>query len=214
MNRFWNVDIIITFRLIYDKLRFHRKIRVEIRSQHKYISRHLTNVLQTVIVSFFTLLDRIPQVIELYNLTIKDSAVIQCNASNAFGYDFTNAFVNVMREPPYFVKPPQTELRAVDGHSVTLFCQTFSAPKALISWSKDGRPINGGRYRNMPNGDLFISVSTHRRPWFSSDDANACFAYYFVNVVTDILRSFSTFQKSWEWNWTANPTTTRHTDTH
>ncbi|THD28052.1 Neuroglian [Fasciola hepatica] len=95
---------------------------------------------------------------ELYNLTIKDTAVIQCNASNAFGYAFTNAYVNVMREPPYFIKPPQTELRAVDGHPVTLFCQTFSAPKALISWSKDGRPINGGRYQNMENGDLFISA--------------------------------------------------------
>ncbi|VDP80263.1 unnamed protein product [Echinostoma caproni] len=97
-------------------------------------------------------------VMELYNLTIKDTAVIQCNASNAFGYAFTNAYVNVMREPPYFIKPPQTELRAVDGHPVTLFCQTFSAPKALISWSKDGRPINGGRYQSMSNGDLFISA--------------------------------------------------------
>ncbi|CAL8079591.1 unnamed protein product [Calicophoron daubneyi] len=93
----------------------------------------------------------------LSNLTIKDSAVIQCNASNAFGYAFTNAYVNVMCEPPYFILPPQAELRAVDGHNVTLYCQTFSAPKAVISWAKDGRPINGGRYQSMPNGDLYIS---------------------------------------------------------
>ncbi|KAF8568840.1 hypothetical protein P879_04178 [Paragonimus westermani] len=93
----------------------------------------------------------------LYNLTIKDTAVIQCNASNAFGYDFVNAYVNVMREPPYFIKPPQSNHRVVDGHQVTLFCQTFSAPKAVISWTKDGRPINGGRYQNLPTGDLLIS---------------------------------------------------------
>ncbi|KAF6780001.1 hypothetical protein AHF37_00466 [Paragonimus kellicotti] len=93
----------------------------------------------------------------LYNLTIKDTAVIQCNASNAFGYDFVNAYVNVMREPPYFIKPPQANHRVVDGHQVTLFCQTFSAPKAVISWTKDGRPINGGRYQSLPTGDLLIS---------------------------------------------------------
>ncbi|CAH8558035.1 unnamed protein product [Dicrocoelium dendriticum] len=100
-------------------------------------------------------------VMRLYNLTVKDTAVIQCNASNAFGYDLVNAYVNVMREPPYFIKPPQSELRVVDGHEVTLNCQTFSAPKAVISWSKDGRPINGGRYRSLPNGDLRIAAAAN-----------------------------------------------------
>nr|CAH8826305.1 unnamed protein product [Trichobilharzia regenti] len=93
---------------------------------------------------------------QLNNLTIKDSAVIQCNASNKFGYAFTNAYVNVMREAPYFIKPPEAVVRAVDGNKITLFCQTFSAPKALISWTKDRRPINGGRYKILPSGDLFI----------------------------------------------------------
>ncbi|GAA55926.1 neuroglian, partial [Clonorchis sinensis] len=96
-------------------------------------------------------------VMHLYNLTVKDTAVIQCNASNAFGYDFVNAYLNVMREPPYFIKPPQAEQRVVDGHEVTIYCQTFSAPKALISWTKDGRPISGGRYRSLITGDLKIS---------------------------------------------------------
>ncbi|CAH8462402.1 unnamed protein product [Heterobilharzia americana] len=93
---------------------------------------------------------------QLSNLTIKDSAVIQCNASNKFGYAFTNAYVNVMREAPYFIKAPEAVLRAVDGNKVTLFCQTFSAPKAIISWTKDRRPINGGRYKILPSGDLLI----------------------------------------------------------
>ncbi|CAH8446819.1 unnamed protein product [Schistosoma bovis] len=93
---------------------------------------------------------------QLSNLTIKDSAVIQCNASNKFGYAFTNAYVNVMREAPYFMKPPESVVRAVDGNQVTLFCQTFSAPKAIISWTKDRRPINGGRYKILASGDLFI----------------------------------------------------------
>lgn len=96
---------------------------------------------------------------QLSNLTIKDSAVIQCNASNKFGYAFTNAYVNVMREAPYFMKPPESVVRAVDGNQVTLFCQTFSAPKAIISWTKDRRPINGGRYKILTSGDLFIEVS-------------------------------------------------------
>ncbi|KAK4473717.1 hypothetical protein MN116_003061 [Schistosoma mekongi] len=93
---------------------------------------------------------------QLNNLTIKDSAVIQCNASNKFGYAFTNAYVNVMREAPYFMKPPESVVRAVDGNQVTLYCQTFSAPKAIISWTKDRRPINGGRYKILTTGDLFI----------------------------------------------------------
>lgn len=95
----------------------------------------------------------------LNNLTIKDAAVIQCNASNKFGSVFSNAYVNVMREPPYFIKPPQSVLRVVDGSEVVLYCQTFSAPKAIISWTKDRRPINGGRYQSMSTGDLRIAVS-------------------------------------------------------
>ena len=95
----------------------------------------------------------------LNNLTVDDIAVIQCNASNSFGYDFVNAYVNVMREPPYIYMAPPKSLRQTEGTPVLLPCRSYSAPKALVAWRKDGRPINGGRYQVMENGDLVIEAS-------------------------------------------------------
>uniref|UniRef100_A0A0R3W956 Neuroglian n=1 Tax=Taenia asiatica TaxID=60517 RepID=A0A0R3W956_TAEAS len=92
----------------------------------------------------------------LNNLTVDDNAVIQCNASNSFGYDFVNAFVNVLREPPYIYEAPPKILRQTEGAMVLLPCRSYSAPRALVAWRKDGRPINGGRYQVMENGDLII----------------------------------------------------------
>ncbi|KAL5966472.1 Neuroglian [Taenia solium] len=95
----------------------------------------------------------------LNNLTVDDNAVVQCNASNSFGYDFVNAFVNVLREPPYIYEAPPKILRQTEGAMVLLPCRSYSAPRALVAWRKDGRPINGGRYQVMENGDLVIEVS-------------------------------------------------------
>ncbi|VDD77025.1 unnamed protein product [Mesocestoides corti] len=92
----------------------------------------------------------------LNNLTVDDIAVIQCNASNSFGYDFVNAYINVLREPPYIYEGPPKNLRQAEGPPVLLPCRSYSAPKALVSWRKDGRPINGGRYQVQENGDLII----------------------------------------------------------
>lgn len=94
----------------------------------------------------------------LNNLTLDDIAVVQCNASNSFGYDFVNAYVNVLREPPYIYQAPPKDLSQTEGSAVLLPCRTYSAPKALVAWRKDGRPINGGRYQVMENGDLVIEV--------------------------------------------------------
>ncbi|KAM7535344.1 hypothetical protein Aperf_G00000097093 [Anoplocephala perfoliata] len=92
----------------------------------------------------------------LSNLTVDDIAVIQCNASNSFGYDFVNAYVNVLREAPYIYQAPPKDLRQTEGTQILLPCRSYSAPKALVAWRKDGRPINGGRYQVMENGDLVI----------------------------------------------------------
>ncbi len=94
----------------------------------------------------------------LNNLTVDDIAVIQCNASNSFGYDFVNAYINVLREPPFIYEGPPSNLRQTEGLPVLLPCRSYSAPKALVSWKKDGRPINGGRYQVKDNGDLIIEV--------------------------------------------------------
>ncbi|VDK89220.1 unnamed protein product [Dibothriocephalus latus] len=61
----------------------------------------------------------------LKNLTVDDIAVIQCNASNSFGYVFVNAYVNVLREPPFIYKPPQGQLHLVDGVSALITCRNY-----------------------------------------------------------------------------------------
>ncbi|VEL39080.1 unnamed protein product [Protopolystoma xenopodis] len=98
------------------------------------------------------------QTMSLSNLTVEDRAVIQCNASNSYGYAYTNAFINVMLEPPFIINPPQAYIRVAEGFRVVINCETLSAPAALVSWSKEGRQINGGRYQKQASGSLLIEV--------------------------------------------------------
>jgi receptor-type tyrosine-protein phosphatase gamma len=59
-------------------------------------------------------------VIYLTNMTIRDAAVFQCNASNSNGYAFTNAFLNVLRDRPAFVLAPQENLTMAETQTVDM----------------------------------------------------------------------------------------------
>ncbi|XP_064605046.1 neuroglian-like isoform X2 [Liolophura sinensis] len=90
------------------------------------------------------------------NLTKSDTQVIQCNISNTNGYIFTNAYLNILEDPPEFVRPPRPQVIVAEGQSVNLSCQTTGKPDPVITWFKEGRPITGGRYITLLNGDLLI----------------------------------------------------------
>lgn len=93
------------------------------------------------------------------NLTTSDAQVIQCNASNNRGYVFRNAFLNVLAIPPEFKQAPPKRIRFAEGTFKNITCTTYAAPKAQITWIKDGRHLTGGRYKVHTDGNLEVLVS-------------------------------------------------------
>lgn len=88
--------------------------------------------------------------------------MIQCNASNQWGYVFADVFLNVLAQPPSFMVPAQTIVSA-EGQSVTLDCSVYSVKPVRIGWMKGSQQLtSGGRQVILPNGNLVIGVRIHR----------------------------------------------------
>ena len=61
--------------------------------------------------------------------------------------------------PPDWLVPPAPRVAFAEGQTVNLTCQTQAAPRADVSWEKDGVHLTGGRYHVKMNGNLEIVVS-------------------------------------------------------
>lgn len=96
-------------------------------------------------------------------LTTADAQVIQCNASNTHGYVFSNAYLNVLAIPPEFKQAPAKRIRFAEGTRKNITCTTYAAPKAQVTWIKDGRHLTGGRYKVHTDGNLEVLVSPVHR---------------------------------------------------
>jgi len=93
-----------------------------------------------------------------YRDVVKDDAcVIQCNATNKHGYIFTNAYLNVLSEPPVITEQPVVGMRAAEGQTVNLTCQVFGSPKPVVVWKKSGEQLTGGRFSVTADGHLQIA---------------------------------------------------------
>ncbi|CAH1783568.1 unnamed protein product [Owenia fusiformis] len=79
------------------------------------------------------------------NLTKDDAQVLQCMANNTHGYVLENAYLNVLALPPEWRSPPEDAVRA-EGQSVEFKCETFAAPRAKVTWTLDGQPLQGSRF--------------------------------------------------------------------
>lgn len=93
------------------------------------------------------------------NLTKQDTGNYGCNATaQASGrYVYKDVFVNVLALPPEITEPPQTQLRAVTGSTVTLHCETFGAPKPIVKWFHGNDELTGNRFNVTNDGSLVIS---------------------------------------------------------
>uniref|UniRef100_A0A671RSV4 Neural cell adhesion molecule L1 n=1 Tax=Sinocyclocheilus anshuiensis TaxID=1608454 RepID=A0A671RSV4_9TELE len=89
------------------------------------------------------------------------SAVYQCNASNQYGYLLSNAFVNVLAEPPRVLTPPNIVYQVIMNKPTLLECVTFGSPVPIITWFKDSRSsmLEGNAYVFHENGTLEIHMS-------------------------------------------------------
>lgn len=89
------------------------------------------------------------------------SAVYQCNASNQYGYLLSNAFVNILAEPPRVLTLPNTVYQVIMNKPALLECVTFGSPVPTITWFKDSRSsmLEGNAYVFHENGTLEIHMS-------------------------------------------------------
>ncbi|ROL44066.1 Neuronal cell adhesion molecule [Anabarilius grahami] len=89
------------------------------------------------------------------------SAVYQCNASNEYGYLLSNAFVNVLAEPPRVLTPPNKVYQVIMNQPALLECLSFGSPVPAVTWFKDSRSsmLDGDPYEFHKNGTLQIHVS-------------------------------------------------------
>ncbi|KAM8750868.1 neuronal cell adhesion molecule-like isoform 4-T4 [Acanthopagrus schlegelii] len=89
------------------------------------------------------------------------SAVYQCNVSNDYGYLLSNAFVNVLSEPPRVLTPANKVYQVIKNHRALMDCASFGSPIPKIEWFKDSRSstLDGDPYIHHDNGTLEIQVA-------------------------------------------------------
>ncbi|KAM4619274.1 neuronal cell adhesion molecule-like isoform 1-T2 [Polymixia lowei] len=86
------------------------------------------------------------------------SAVYQCNVSNEYGYLLSNAFVNVLSEPPRVLTPSDRVYQVIRNNRALMDCSSFGSPIPKITWFKD-TTLNGDPYIQHDNGTLEIHVA-------------------------------------------------------
>uniref|UniRef100_A0A8C6UE34 Neuronal cell adhesion molecule n=1 Tax=Neogobius melanostomus TaxID=47308 RepID=A0A8C6UE34_9GOBI len=98
------------------------------------------------------------------NVQTGSSAVYQCNVSNEYGYLLSNAFVNVLSEPPRVLTPAHHVYQVIKNHQALLDCSSFGSPIPEITWFKDSRAstLDGEPYKIHDNGTLEIHGSQTR----------------------------------------------------
>ncbi|KAM3872001.1 neurofascin [Diretmus argenteus] len=90
-------------------------------------------------------------------VTLENTAVYQCNASNQFGYLLANAFVNVLHATPRILWPRTELVKVVEGSRTFLDCRYFGSPVPDLRWSKYGQGnLEGNRFKVHGNGTLEI----------------------------------------------------------
>uniref|UniRef100_A0A667WM97 Neuronal cell adhesion molecule n=1 Tax=Myripristis murdjan TaxID=586833 RepID=A0A667WM97_9TELE len=89
------------------------------------------------------------------------SAVYQCNVSNEYGYLLSNAFVNVLSEPPRVLTPANKVYQVIRNHRALIDCSSFGSPIPKITWFKDSRSstLDGDPYILHDNGTLEVHVA-------------------------------------------------------
>uniref|UniRef100_A0A3B4VLH3 Neuronal cell adhesion molecule n=1 Tax=Seriola dumerili TaxID=41447 RepID=A0A3B4VLH3_SERDU len=92
------------------------------------------------------------------------SAVYQCNVSNDYGYLLSNAFVNVLSEPPRVLTPANKVYQVIKNHRALMDCASFGSPIPKITWFKDSRSstLDGDPYILHDNGTLEIHIAQSR----------------------------------------------------
>ncbi|XP_065084744.1 protein sidekick isoform X2 [Ochlerotatus camptorhynchus] len=104
----------------------------------------------------YTVLDDHSLVIK--KLSMEDSAMFQCLASNEAGEKSSYTWLKVKTSLPIMEMPP-TNLTVLDGKDATMHCRAVGAPTPNITWvfnESQGIELSG-RIQILDSGDLLIS---------------------------------------------------------
>ncbi|XP_078110865.1 cell adhesion molecule L1-like a isoform X2 [Sander vitreus] len=82
----------------------------------------------------------------LHNARPEDSAVYQCEAFNSHGSVLANINIMVINMAPRILTRDNQEYAVVLGGDVIMNCSVFSSPPSNISWSNDGKAIEGEQF--------------------------------------------------------------------
>uniref|UniRef100_A0A668A0M1 Neurofascin n=1 Tax=Myripristis murdjan TaxID=586833 RepID=A0A668A0M1_9TELE len=97
------------------------------------------------------------ETLTLRSVTVANTGVYQCNASNQYGYLFANAFVNVLHATPRIMGPRNELIKVIEGSRIFLHCRYFGSPVPDLRWSKYGQGnLEGNRFKTHGNGTLEI----------------------------------------------------------
>eukprot|EP00063_Salmo_salar_P017009 XP_013991844.1 PREDICTED: neurofascin-like isoform X2 [Salmo salar] len=95
--------------------------------------------------------------ITFHSVTVANTGVYQCNASNQYGYLFANAYINVLHATPRILRPRTALVKVIEGSRAWLDCRYFGSPVPDLSWSKYGLGnLEGNRFKVHSNGTLQI----------------------------------------------------------
>lgn len=84
----------------------------------------------------------------------KHNGMYQCEASNAIGTRRTSAQLRAVAFAPTFERlPVKQTARAAAGGNITILCEPEAAPRATITWLRNGGSL-GGNALVLPNGAL------------------------------------------------------------
>uniref|UniRef100_A0A3Q1J5G3 Neural cell adhesion molecule L1 n=1 Tax=Anabas testudineus TaxID=64144 RepID=A0A3Q1J5G3_ANATE len=89
------------------------------------------------------------------SVTVENTAVYQCNASNQYGYLLANAYVSVLHATPRIHGPRNELMKVIEGNNVFLECRYFGSPVPELSKYGQGT-LEGNRFKTHSNGTLEI----------------------------------------------------------
>ncbi|XP_008289194.1 neural cell adhesion molecule L1-like protein isoform X1 [Stegastes partitus] len=101
-------------------------------------------------------------VVMLHNAQPEDNAVYQCEASNSHGSILANVNIMVANVAPLILTRDYQEYAVVLGVDIIMNCSVFSSPPSNITWSRDGKTVEGERFVALENGQSLKIISTEK----------------------------------------------------
>ncbi|KAM9445055.1 neural cell adhesion molecule L1.1 [Clarias gariepinus] len=99
----------------------------------------------------------------LTDVTVSDTAVYQCEASNKHGTALLNTYIHVVDLPPQILTEDGRVYRLIEGSLLSLDCSVFGSPRPQISWERttSSELLSDARVSQMTNGTLRITDVSH-----------------------------------------------------